>query len=241
MKTIEAYCLIRDYNGFRAVDQVSFAVKPGEIFGFLGPNGAGKTTTIKMLTGLLSPTAGYAKVAGYDVVNQRDELHSHIGVVFEDQNIYERLSARENLMFVARLYGVDKVRVEQVLEMVGLVERAKERVQKYSLGMKQQLSLARALLPSPEIVFLDEPTKYLDPRMARDIYRVISELTNQGVTIFLATNSAKEAGRLAKRVAILKQGAIVALDTTSNLTATHESVETSLEGVFTALTEKGLT
>jgi len=163
MKAIEVYNLTRDYNDLRAVDQISFEVETGEIFGFLGPNGAGKTTTIKMLTGQLRPSDGTAKVAGWDIVTEREQLQPRIGVVFEHQNIYERLSARDNLLFAARLYGVDKKRVADVLHLVGLTDRAKESAKKLSNGMKQRLLIARALLPDPDVIFLDEPTKGLDP------------------------------------------------------------------------------
>mgnify|MGYP001822832854 FL=1 len=146
MKAIEVRNLTRDYNGLRAVDGISFTVEPGEIFGFLGPNGAGKTTTIKMLTGQLRPTSGHAWVVGCDVVTQRQQLKPQIGVVFEYQNVYERLTGRDNLLFAARLYGVKKSRVDEVLEMVGLTDRSQERVKKYSNGMKQRLLVARALL-----------------------------------------------------------------------------------------------
>jgi len=177
MKAIEAQNLTRDYGGLRAVDHISFEVEPGEIFGFLGPNGAGKTTTIRMLTGQLRPTAGTARVADCDVVTQRDALKPQIGVVFEHPNIYERLSALDNLRFTARLYGVPRGRVQEVLAQVGLADRAKERTKQYSSGMKQRLLIARALLPQPKVLFLDEPTRGLDPNMARGI-RAISSLND---------------------------------------------------------------
>jgi ABC-2 type transport system ATP-binding protein len=240
MKAIEAHNLTRDYNHLRAVDQISFYVEPGEIFGFLGPNGAGKTTTIRMLTGQLRPTSGDACVAGYDIVHAREKLQSCIGVVFEYQNIYERLSAQDNLLFTARLYGVSRERVKQVLEMVGLGERAKERVKKYSNGMKQRLLIARALLPEPEVIFLDEPTKGLDPGMARSIRNIIQELAQQGVTIFLTTHNMDEADRLCKRVAILDQGQLIALDTPKQLKAQYSGPGATLEDVFIALTGKDL-
>ena len=158
MKAIEVNNLTRDYNGLRAVDGIDFSVEPGEIFGFLGPNGAGKTTTIRMLTGQLLPSSGTAKVAGYDIVKERQQLKPRIGVVFDSQNIYERMSARENLVFYARLYRVQKSRVDEVLAQVGLTERAHDKVKNYSNGMKQRVLIARALLHKPEVLFLDEPT-----------------------------------------------------------------------------------
>ncbi|MFC1996432.1 ABC transporter ATP-binding protein [Chloroflexota bacterium] len=236
MKAIEANNLTRDYYQLRAVDQISFMVGPGEIFGFLGPNGAGKTTTIKMLTGQLRPTDGEAKVAGWDIVRERDKLQSHIGVVFEYQNIYERLSARDNLLFTARLYGVDKERVEQVLQIVGLADRAKENVNKFSNGMKQRLLIARALLPNPKVIFLDEPTKGLDPGIARAIRKIVYELSQQGVTIFLTTHYMEEAEQLCNRVAFINQGKMVALDSPERLKAQLGGSGTTLEDVFITLT-----
>jgi ABC-2 type transport system ATP-binding protein len=240
MKAIEIYNLTRDYNNFRAVDQISFNVEVGDIFGFLGANGAGKTTTIKMLTGQLRPTSGSAKVAGWDIVDQREQLQPRIGVVFEHQNIYERLSARDNLLFTARLYGVDKARVDEVLEMVALTDRTKEKVSKYSNGMKQRLLIARALLPNPEVIFLDEPTKGLDPGVARTIRNIIVELAHQGVTIFLTTHYMEEADQLSDRIAIIEQGKVVALDTSDQLKAQHGGSNATLEDVFITLTGKDL-
>ncbi len=240
MKAIEAHSLSRDYKDLRAVDQISFTVDPGEIFGFLGPNGAGKTTTIKMLTGQLRPTSGTAKVAGWDIVHQREQLQPRIGVVFEHQNIYKRLSARDNLIFTARLYGVDKARVDQVLHMVGLSDRAKEKTNKYSNGMKQRLLIARALLPSPDVIFLDEPTKGLDPGVARAIRNMIFKLAHHGVTVFLTTHYMEEADLLSDRVAILEKGKIAALDSPAQLKAEHVGDDTTLEDVFIDLTGKDL-
>ena len=240
MKAIEAHQLTRNYKGLRAVDQISFSVEPGEIFGFLGPNGAGKTTTIKMLTGQLRPTAGSASVAGWDIVNQRDQLKPCIGVVFEYQNIYERLSARDNLLFSASLYGVARERVDQVIEIVGLADWSNQKAQKLSNGMKQRLLIARALLHEPEIIFLDEPTKGLDPGVARAIRKLISDLSQQGVTIFLTTHYMEEADQLSDRVAILDQGRIVALNAPDQLKAQQSGENTTLEDVFIALTGKDL-
>jgi len=240
MKAIEVNNLTRDYNGLRAVDRISFEVEMGEIFGFLGPNGAGKTTTIKMLTGQLRPSDGTAKVAGWDIVKEREQLQPRIGVVFEHQNIYERLSAQDNLLFTARLYGVDKKRVADVLQMVGLTDRAKERAKKFSNGMKQRLLIARALLPDPDVIFLDEPTKGLDPGVSRAIRSIVTELSQRGVTIFLTTHYMEEADQLSNRVAFLDQGKIVALDTPSQLKKQYGAPGTTLEDVFIALTGKDL-
>ena len=218
---IVAENLTRDFNGLRAVDGISFTVEKGEVFGLLGPNGAGKTTTIRMLTGQLLPTQGRAWVAGYDVQSERKLLQPEIGVVFEHQNLYERMSGRENLAFAARLYAVDGNRVNEVLKQVGLHERANDSVKKYSNGMKQRLLIARALLHQPKILFLDEPTSGLDPDIAREIRRLIAEMASQGRTVFLTTHYMEEADQLSQRVAFLNHGRIVALDTPERLKVTH--------------------
>lgn len=238
---IEVQNLRRDYNGLRALDGISFCVERGEIFGFLGPNGAGKTTTIKILTGQLRPTAGKAWVMGFDVVEERHQLKPQIGVVFETQNIYERLSGRDNLAFFARLYGVNSGRVDEVLVQVGLENRAKERMKKYSNGMKQRLLIARALLHKPKVLFLDEPTRGLDPKVAREIRAFVAGLARQGVTVFLTTHYMEEADQLSDRVAILDQGQIVAVDTPERLKAEFNLGErTTLEDVFIHLTGREL-
>ena len=240
MIAIKARDLTRDYDGLRAVDGISFAVEPGEIFGFLGPNGAGKTTTIRMLTGQLRPTFGKAWVAGCDVVDERQQLKPQIGVVFDCQNIYERLSGRDNLLFTARLYGVKRSRVQKVLEQVGLVERARDKTQKFSNGMKQRLLIARALLHEPRVLFLDEPTRGLDPGVARDIRAIVAGLAKQGVTVFLTTHYMEEADNLSDRVAIIDRGRIVALDTPEQLKADSDQPDASLEDAFINLTGRSL-
>ncbi len=241
MSAIQVHELTRDYNGLRAIDRISFAVEEGEIFGFLGPNGAGKTTTIKVLTGQLRPTSGTAKVAGCDVVHERQRLKPKIGVVFDVQNLYERLSARDNLVFAARLYGTPKRRVDELLAQVGLADRARDRIKKYSNGMKQRLLIARALLHQPQVLFLDEPTRGLDPNVAREIRSIVASLAQQGVTVFLTTHYMEEADRLSDRVAIIDQGRIVALDTPEQLKAIHgEEGNSTLEDVFVKLTGRYL-
>ena len=237
MKAIEVQNLSRDYASLHAVDGISFSVEPGEIFGFLGPNGAGKTTTIRMLTGQLLPTSGTAKVAGCDVVTERQQLKPRIGVVFDKQNLYERMSARENLTFYARLYRLRKSRVDEVLAQVGMTERAGEKVVKYSNGMKQRVLFARALLHNPEVLFLDEPTRGLDPHIAREIRGIMADLAKDGKTIFLTTHYMEEADQLSQRVAFLDLGRIVALDTPARLKATYGKDEkATLEDLFIQLT-----
>ena len=235
MNAIEATNLTRNFNGLCAVDRISFSVQPGEIFGFLGPNGAGKTTTIRMLTGQLRPTEGRATVLGCDIVEDRQDLKPQIGVVWEYQNLYERLSAIDNLLFAARLYGIDRRRIDEVLGFVGLTDRAKDRLKQYSNGMKQRLLVARALLHGPRILFLDEPTRGLDPGVARDIRNLITNLSQAGTTIFLTTHYMEEADRLSDRVAILDHGKIMALDTPAQLKL-NLGANASLEDVFLHLT-----
>jgi ABC-2 type transport system ATP-binding protein len=221
MEAIEVENLSRSFNGLKAVDNISFSVEAGEIFGFLGHNGAGKTTTIRMLSGQLLPSAGHGRVADCDIVTEQRRLKPLIGVVSEHQNLYERMSGRENLEFAARLYRQDNQRIDEVLKQVGLVDRSKDKVEHYSNGMKQRLLIARALLHSPQIIFLDEPTRGLDPIVAREIRRLIVDMSNQGVTIFLTTHYMEEADQLCHRVAFLSEGHIVALDRPSQLKADH--------------------
>ena len=238
---VEVHKLRRDYNGLRALDEISFSVQRGELFGFLGPNGAGKTTTIKILTGQLRPTSGHARVMDCDVVEERQGLKPQIGVVFEYQNLYEQLSARDNLNFCARLYGVRKARVEAILDQVGLTDRADDKLKKYSNGMKQRLLIARALLHQPKVLFLDEPTRGLDPNAAREIRAFIARLAEGGVTVFLTTHYMEEADQLCDRVAILDHGRIVGLDAPLRLKSEFGVVEkTTLEDVFVELTGHGL-
>ncbi|MFL7892963.1 MAG: ABC transporter ATP-binding protein [Anaerolineales bacterium] len=241
MKAIEVSNLTRNYNGLCAVDGISFDVNQGEIFGYLGPNGAGKTTTIRMLTGQLRPTSGSARVMGCDVVADREALKPQIGVVFDSQNLYERMSARDNLNFYARLYRVDKARVDQVLEQTGLSRRSQEKINSYSNGMKQRLLIGRALLHEPQVLFLDEPTRGLDPNIARDIRQIVVELAQGGMTIFLTTHYMEEADQLSGRVGIIDQGKIVALDTPERLKNQYTIGEdTTLEDVFVQLTGRHL-
>ena len=221
MNSIEVDQLSRAFNGLQAVDNISFTVEAGEVFGFLGHNGAGKTTTIRMLSGQLRPSSGHARVAGCDVITEQGRLRPLVGVVSENQNLYERMSGRENLAFAARLYGTDNRRIDEVLDQVGMLERAKDNVRHYSNGMKQRVLIARALLHRPQIIFLDEPTRGLDPVVAREIRSLVVELSSQGVTIFLTTHYMEEADELCRRVAFLSEGRIVALDTPDNLKLAH--------------------
>jgi ABC-2 type transport system ATP-binding protein len=215
--------LTKRYGDLLAVDGVDFTVGSGEVFGFLGPNGAGKSTTIKMLCTLVDPTSGGATVAGFDVVRQRDEVRRNIGLVFQDPTLDQYLTAEQNLRMHAELYGMPRSvirdRMQQVLEMVGLADRASARVATYSGGMKRRLEIARGLLHAPRVLFLDEPTVGLDPQTRSSIWRYISELRQrEDITIFLTTHYMDEA-EYCDRIAIMDRGRIVVMDTPEALKA----------------------
>lgn len=205
-----------------AVEDVSFCVQAGELFGLLGPNGAGKTTTVKMLTTLLIPTQGAARVMGHDVVKGAKEVQRRIGFIFGgERGLYWRLSGIDNLRYFASLYHVDpevaKKRIPYLLDLVGLHGRGDERVEGYSRGMKQRLHVARTLLHDPEVLFLDEPTIGLDPVGAREFRQVIRNLQSEHKTILLTTHYMFEADQLCQRIGVINHGRIVALDTPENL------------------------
>ena len=205
-----------------AVDDVSFQVEAGELFGLLGPNGAGKTTTVKMLTTLLIPSGGTARVLGYDVVKQSKDVQRRIGFIFGgERGLYWRLSGIDNLRYFASLYQVEpevsKKRIPYLLDLVGLHDRGNEKVGGYSRGMKQRLHVARTLLHDPEVLFLDEPTLGLDPVGAREFRQVIRDLQSERKTILLTTHSMFEADALCQRVGVINHGCIIALDTPANL------------------------
>ena len=207
-----------------AVRGVSFEVEKGELFGLLGPNGAGKTTTIKMLITLLIPTTGSARVLGYDVVKDAREVRKRIGYVFGgEKGLYERLSALDNLRYFAELYGVppreQRPRIAELLELVGLTGREKERVEGYSRGMRQRLHIARGLLHDPPVVFLDEPTIGVDPVGARELRAMIRALADGGKTVLLTTHYMFEADELCDRIAVINKGLIVAHGTPRDLKA----------------------
>ncbi|MEV4352214.1 ABC transporter ATP-binding protein [Actinoplanes sp. NPDC049596] len=205
-----------------AVCGVSFTVGRGELFGLLGPNGAGKTTTIKMLNTLLIPTSGTARVGGFDVQGQTREVRRRIGYVFGgDRGLYDRLSALDNLRYFAELYGVapreQRHRIAELLDLVGLAGREKERVEGYSRGMRQRLHIARGLLHSPDVLFLDEPSIGVDPVAARELRRTVSDLASTGTTVLLTTHYMAEADELCDRIAVISDGRIQALGTPAEL------------------------
>ncbi len=214
--------LTRRFDGFTAVDNLSFDVPGGELFGLLGPNGAGKTTTINMLATLLSPSSGSARVAGHDVTTRRHEVRRSIGVVFQEPALDTKLTGRENLTFHAMMYGLSRDdrerRISEVLQLVELQERSHLLVEKYSGGMKRRLEIARGLIHRPKVLFLDEPTLGLDAQTRRHIWEYIKRLNAEfGVTIILTTHYMEEADFLCRRVAIMDRGRFVALDTPANL------------------------
>lgn len=205
--------LTYQYGNLTAVDHISFQVDEGEILGFLGPNGAGKSTTVKMLTGQLLPKEGRAELLGQDVTRHAKKLQAHIGVCFEMTNLYEPMTAADNLNLFARLFGVSNFDANALLERVGLGGKGKVKVETFSKGMRQRLMVARALVNKPRILFLDEPTDGLDPVSAEAIRHIIQEEQAQGVTVFLTTHDMFEADKLSNRVAFIDKGQIVALDT----------------------------
>jgi ABC-2 type transport system ATP-binding protein len=222
LEIIKTKNLTRKFNGFTAVDHISFSVKKGEIFGFLGPNGAGKTTTIKMLTTLLYPTEGSAKVADFDIVKERDRVRENIGVVFQEPALDIELTGRENLDFHARMYGLNsedrRERIDFVLKLVDLEEKKDILVKNYSGGMKRRLELARGLMHYPTVLFLDEPTLGLDAQTRRAIWRYIKRMNEEeGTTIFLTTHYMDEADYLCDHVGIIDRGRILVIDSTLSL------------------------
>jgi ABC-2 type transport system ATP-binding protein len=222
MSAIRVEKLKKEFNGLIAVNEISFEVKEGELFGLLGPNGAGKTTTLNMLATLIRPTSGKAFIAGFDVLKERDKVRKSIGMVFQEPALDNYLTGRENLEFHGMMYGLSrreaKKRVKEALKIVELEEFADKLVQTYSGGMKRRLEIARALVHQPKILFLDEPTLGLDAQTRRKIWEYIKKLNKErGATIILTTHYMEEADFLADRVAIIDYGKIVALDTPQNL------------------------
>jgi len=223
LHAIEAIDLKKRYNGHAAVDGVSFTVEEGSVFGLLGPNGAGKTSTIRMLTGLIKPTSGKAIVLGRDMASKPIQAKANIGVVPEASNIYEEMTARDNLVFSAELYGVPKLervnRANELLREFRLDDRAGDIVQGFSRGMKRRLTIACALVHWPKLLFLDEPTTGLDVQSARQLRDQVRSLNAGGVTILLTTHYLEEADQLCDRIAMITSGKIVTIDSPENLKA----------------------
>ena len=219
---VEVKNLVRKFGDNTAVADISFTIEEGEVFSLLGPNGAGKTTTISMLSCLLEPTAGDASVGGFSVTSQPLQVKNVIGVVPQEIALYDDLTALENLMFWGRMYGMGgaalKQRVSEVLEQVGLADRAKERVKTYSGGMKRRINIGVGLLHRPQLLFMDEPTEGIDPQSRRNILDSVKELNRQGMTVLYTTHYMEEAEELSDRVGIIDHGKLIALGTQRELT-----------------------
>ena len=223
---VKAQSLAKRYDGILAVDHIDLEVLEGEIFGLLGPNGAGKTTTIRMLTGQTKPTSGTATVANYDIIHESIKAKQQIGVVPDVSNIYDEMSAWDNLIFAAQLYSVPKTerekRAKELLELFELYDRRKDRVGGFSRGMKRRVTIAAALIHRPKLLVLDEPTSGLDVQSSRVIRKLLKDLNDEGVTVFLTTHYIEEADQLCQRIAIINKGKIVAIDNPERLKASME-------------------
>jgi ABC-2 type transport system ATP-binding protein len=238
MHAIEVDHLSKHFGALVALNDISFTVAQGETFGFLGPNGAGKTTTIRLLTGISPPTGGKATIFGNDIVKATIAARKTMGIVHETSNIYDDLSAWQNLMFSAELYTIGKKEREQrgkeLLELFGLYKRRADKVHGFSKGMKRRLTLAMGLINNPRLLFLDEPTSGLDVQSNLIIRDVIRDLTSRGVTVFLTTHNIEEANLTCDRVAIINQGRIAAIDSPERLKSTIQSVQ-SVEVAFSTI------
>lgn len=238
MIRVEQLC--KRFGALTAVDGLNLEVQPGELFGFLGPNGAGKTTTIRMLTGLLRPTAGWVVIGGYDIQREPVRAKALLGYVPDEPVLYEKLTGREFLTFMADLYRVDRSRrnerIPELLELFGLSECADELIQSYSRGMRQKLAVAGALVHEPRVLILDEPTVGLDPRGARVLKDVLRALIGRGVTVFMSTHVLEIAEHMCTRVGIIDWGPLIACGTMEELRAQAREDSATLEDIFLKLT-----
>ena len=239
VNTIEVRGLVKKYGDFKAVGDISFNVKRGEIFAFLGPNGAGKTTTVKVLTGLLKPTSGEAEVLGMNVADEMDSIKEKIGFVPDQPYVYPYLTAFEYMRMVGDIYKVptdrQKKMIPELFEMFELDDRAGEIIDSFSHGMKQKLVISGVLLHKPEVMFLDEPLVGLDPKSARIVKDIFTALSKRGTTIFMCTHVLEIAQKLADRICIVNDGKILAMDTFENLRK-KSGAEADLESVYLSLT-----
>ena len=233
---IETHELTRRFGDFTAVDAITFQVSAGEIFGFLGANGAGKTTAMRILCGLLSPTSGKARVAGYDVYTQSELIKKQIGYMSQKFSLYENLTVKENIQFFGGIYGIErrelKEKTAELIDRLGLHNEANKLVGSLPLGWKQKISFSTAILHRPQIVFLDEPTGGVDPITRRQFWDMIYETADSDITIFVTTHYMDEA-EYCNRVSIMVDGAIAALDTPAGLKNTFNT--NSMDGVFLQL------
>lgn len=240
---IEVNNLNRVFGDLKAVNNISFQVKKGEIFAFLGPNGAGKTTTIKMLTTLLRPTSGRINIAGIDSKKDKEKVRESIGIIFQDQSLDEDLTAYENMQFHAVVYHVPKkiakVRIEELLKFVGLWERKNSMVRTFSGGMKRRLEIARGLIHHPKVLFLDEPTLGLDPQTRNQIWEYIVKLNKkEKMTVFFTTHYMEEADKVATRISIMDVGKIILTGTSKEIK--RKTKAKTLEDAFLKLTGKAI-
>ncbi|OGO38632.1 MAG: ABC transporter [Chloroflexi bacterium RBG_16_57_11] len=236
---ITTHHLGKNFGDKLAVNDVSFEVKGGEIFGFLGPNGAGKTTTIKMIVGLLRPSSGSIQVGGYDVQIQAQLAKAITGYVPDTPNLYPKLTGRELLRFIGDLYGIEKGpverRIEELLRLFDLTEAGNDTIDSYSHGMKQKTALAAALVHDPRVLVLDEPTVGLDPKSARLIKDILRQMAERGAAVFLSTHIMEIAERMCDRIGIIHQGQLIAVGTFNELRSAG-SGDSSLEDIFLNLT-----
>lgn len=232
---LRAQDLHKQFDKVHAVRGISFVIKQGEIFSLLGPNGAGKTTTISMLSCLLAPTEGDAWVDGHSVRTAANEVKQAIGVVPQEIALYPDLSARENLVFWGRMYGMGgaalKQRIDEVLDIVGLSDRAKEKIETYSGGMKRRINIAVGLLHQPKVLYMDEPTVGIDPQSRRRILDTVLDLNKRGLTVLYTTHYMEEAAEISDRIGIVDQGKLIALGTQTELTHTVGELDTLRVGV----------
>jgi len=240
---IEVDGLTKRFGSLTAVDQISFSVKEGEVFGFLGPNGAGKTTTIRMLTGLLTPDSGKVFIDGFDIKKSPIRAKMKMGVIPETGNVYVDLTAKQNIILTGKFYGINRreleKRADRLLEEFGLSERKDDVVRTFSKGMKQRVNIASAVVHNPDILFLDEPTSGLDVQSQRLIRKIIKEMNKGGTTVFLTTHNIEEANIQCQRVGIINKGRIAAIDAPENLKRIFEETQ-SVEISFNKPIDGGL-
>ena len=237
---IELKSLTKNYGDYKAVDDLNLHVKKGEIFGFIGPNGAGKTTTIKMIGGILAPSAGTVKIAGIDIQQEPEKAKGKIGFIPDRPYLYEKLTGREVLKFTADLYGVpDDVfsqKAQQNLEMFSLADWSDELIESYSHGMKQRLIMSAALLHDPEVIIVDEPMVGLDPMAIMMVKDLFQRLAHEGVTVFMSTHTLAVAEEICERIGVINRGQLIASGTTADLRREANITDADLEQVFMNLT-----
>lgn len=237
-KILEILNVSKSFGKSKVIDDINLTVNSSEVFGFLGPNGAGKTTTIKMIVGLLSIDHGDIIVNGYSVKKEFEKSMQYIGAIVENPDMYEYLSGYENLKLKARIYGIKKARIDEVVELVGLKDRIKDKVKKYSLGMKQRLGLAQALLHNPKILILDEPTNGLDPSGIRQLRDILKKLAHQdGICVFVSSHLLNEMQLMCDRVAVIDKGKIVKVETITEVIEGRKS-DKNEKDVYTVIADK---